>query len=202
MRRLVLTFVIVLLSAGFVQAIENLSFGLGINYLPTSKLEIGEFNHSEESTYDNVFYEGSLFLGLPANFRVGPYYSYYKKTVAPDTPSETDASIWGIGVISDYGYVLTKSGSTEFVFGVESGYGQLSENNLYLSRSTGSVWIGGFGGLRFNLSPIYQLEIDYMYRISNYDFTQYPHKRFEYTGSSLRLTLNYRFFMKTFKEES
>jgi len=121
MARLILIMMTVICCFNAAEAIENVSIGLGGNYLPKSEVENGEFGQYKETTYDNLFGEVSAFAGLPMNFRVGSYFSYYSKTVAPETIIDSDVSIWGIGMLADYGYEITESGSTFFVMGAESG---------------------------------------------------------------------------------
>jgi len=195
MKRLIsIAIILVLFSTLCANALESVSLGLAVEYLPTATVEKGEFGQHEESVYDNLSIQSSIRLGLPAGFKMGPLFSYYRKTIESESASPADVSIWGVGVFADYGYEFTESGRALFVLGTETGYSQLAEDILNEKRSNGAMWIDGVGGFRYLMSPSYSLELDYLLKWSNYDIEGVPLRHYKYSGSTLRLLIEYTLF--------
>jgi hypothetical protein len=187
------SFVAVFILAPGINA-QGVSVGIGMEYLPSAKIQFGNPSNYEAEFYDNLSFETGVYWNFPAGFRLGPIFNYYKKTVTTNASTPSDLSAWGLGVIGDFAFEITESGGTLIVTGFKSGYGQLSDDNEILSRSAGSIWISGLGGMRFRIASNYCIEADYLLGWSQYDLTGEPEKSFKFTGSKLSISLCYNIF--------
>jgi len=70
------------------------------------------------------------------------------------------------------------------------------------TKSSGSMWIGSYMGIRFQLAANFNFELDYLYKISTFDLDSYTKKHFDYSGSSIRISMYYTFYTKSYKEGS
>lgn len=174
---------------------QGLSIGLGTEYLPLSKVEYGNPAQNSYDIYDNLFVEGGLYYNFDTGFRVGSILSLFGRTVTLGGNSPSDISAWGIGLLGDYEYSISESGSTNLVMGLDSGYSKFKDSNEFSRRSGDSYWVGIFGGLRYYFSPRYSLEIDYRVKWLEFNLAGDPvYTTFDFSGSSLRLALGYGFF--------
>ena len=189
-------FVLVFFFSG-VFAAEGVSIGLGTEYMPLSKVEYGNPVVSSFEIYDNMSVETGLYYSFDAGFRTGVIISRFSKSINTGT-SDSDISAWGAGILGDYEYEITESGSTRLVFGMDTGYSKFKENS-FTDRSDDSYWAAFFGGIRYFFSARYFFEFDYRMKWQEFNLVGVPSngapdKTFKFSGSSLRLALGYGFF--------
>jgi len=191
-------FILVFCLSGLFAA-EGISIGLGTEYLPLSKVEFGNPVVSRYEIYDNMLIESGLFYNFEAGFRTGAIVSLFNKSIRLGTGGDSDISSWGVGILGDYEYEITESGSTRLVFGMDTGYGRFKDSNDFSKRTDDSYWAAFFGGIRYFFSARYFLEFDYRMKWQEFNLIGVPadgtqDKTFKFSGSSLRLGLGYGFF--------
>jgi len=173
-------------------AARGFSIGLGTEYMPLSSVEFGNPVVNRYEIYDNMSIESGAFYNFNSGFRIGTIVSLFSKSINTGT-STSDISSWGVGVLGDYQYEITESGSTMLVLGIDSGYSRFKENS-YTDRSDASYWASLFGGVRYFFSARYFFEFDYRMKWQEFELVGTPLKTFKFSGSSLRLALGYGFF--------
>jgi len=181
--------VLIFPAAGY--ATKGISIGLGTEYSPMSKVEFGNPVVNSYEIYDNMTIESGLYYNFSSGFRTGVIVSLFNKNINTDY-SDSDISSWGVGVLGDYEYEITESGSTKLVFGMDTGYSRFKENS-YTNRSDESYWAAFFGGVRYFFSSRYFFEFDYRMKWQEYDLLGVPPKTYKFSGSTLRLALGYGF---------
>ena len=182
-----------------VDAARGISIGLGMEYLPMAKVEFGNPVISRYEIYDNMSIESGLYYNFDTGFRTGAVVSLFSKSINPGANGNSDISSWGIGVLGDYEYRISESGSTGLVFGMDAGYGRFKDSNNFSKRTDDSYWAAFFGGIRYFPGARYFLELDYRMKWQEFDLVGVPadgipDKTFKFSGSSLRLSLGYGFF--------
>jgi len=175
----------------FAKAFNGVSVSIGVEYDPIAKLEYVGGNQPGLDIVDNFAWESGLFYHFPAGFRAGTFFSYYVKKIARGDTRSSDLSSWGIGILGDYGLEITESGRTLLVGGMEAGFGKLTDKNEFSDRSRGAVWVAGIGGIRYFFTRAFSVEMDYRMKWLQYDFTDEPRKNYDFSGSTLRLILEY-----------
>lgn len=178
-------------------AARGFSIGLGMEYVPLSSVEFGNPVVSRYEIYDNMSIESGVYYNFNSGFRIGTIISLFSKSINTDTRS-SDISSWGVGILGDYQYEITESGSTRLVLGMDSGYSKFKENS-YTNRNDESYWASLFGGVRYFFSARYFFEFDYRMKWQEFELvgvpsTAIPDKIYKFSGSSLRLALGYGFF--------
>ena len=167
------------------------SIGLGIEYNPIARLDYINESQIDLDVVDNVALEPGIYYSLSNGFRAGVIYSIYSKKVTRSDTRIADLSSWGIGLLGDYGYEMTESGMTLLVGGMEAGYGELTDKNEFSERTRGGVWIAGLGGIRYYFTRALSMEMDFRMKWLRYDFTEVPLKSYDFSGSTIRITLGY-----------
>lgn len=167
------------------------SVGLGIEYNPIARLDYINESQIDLDVVDNVALEPGIYYSLSNGFRAGVIYSIYSKKVTRSDTRIADLSSWGIGLLGDYGYEMTESGMTLLVGGMEAGYGELTDKNEFSERTRGGVWIAGLGGIRHYFTQAISFEMDFRVKWLQYDFSEIPEKRYDFSGSTIRMTLSY-----------
>jgi len=174
-------------AAGF----SGISLNFGVEYDPIAKFKYVNSSLPGQDIVDNIGWEPGVFYYFPAGFRAGTFFSYYKKEIGRNDNEKSHLSSWGIGVLGDYGYEITETGRTFLVGGMEVGYGDMTDKNQYSSNSSGAFWIDGIGGIRYFFTRTLSMEFDYRMKWLQYDFTEVPRKNYDYSGSTLRISLGY-----------
>ena len=183
--------ILMILSQG-AYAARGFSIGLGMEYMPLSSVEFGNPFVNRYEIYDNMSIEMGAYYNFNSGFRIGTIVSLFSKSINTGT-SSSDISSWGVGVLGDYQYEITESGSTRLVLGTDSGYSKFKENS-FTDRSDESYWAALFGGVRYFFSARYFFEFDYRMKWQEFELMGTPPKTFKFSGSSLRLALGYGFF--------
>lgn len=173
-------------------AARGFSIGLGTEYMPLSSVEFGNPVVNRYEIYDNMSIESGVYYNFNSGFRIGTIVSLFSKSINTGT-SSSDISSWGVGILGDYQYEITESGSTRLVLGMDSGYSKFKESS-FTDRSDESYWASLFGGVRYFFSSRYFFEFDYRMKWQEFDLLGTPPKAFKFSGSSLRLALGYGFF--------
>jgi hypothetical protein len=173
---------------------EGLSVLLAMEYNPLARLSYQNGSEQEYDIVDNISWEPGIYYNFTTGFRTGGFFQYYRKDINPAGTTELNLSSWGIGILTDYGYEITESGRTLLVAGMETGYGELSDKNVYSNRTGGSIWIAGLAGMRYYFTPGLSVELDYRIKWHQYDLSGTPAKSYDFSGSTLRLSLGYRIF--------
>lgn len=192
LRSLFTALITILILPGGIYASKGISVGLGTEYTPLSSVEFGNPPEYRYEFYDNMSIESGLFYNFSSGFRTGVIITLFSKSINTET-SDSDISSWGVGILGDYQYKITESGSTRLVFGMDTGYSRFKENS-YTNRSDESYWASFFGGVRYFFSNRYFFEFDYRMKWQEFDLLGVPAKTFIFSGSSLRLALGYGFF--------
>jgi len=163
----------------------------GFEYNPMAKLEYLNNSRSGLDIVDNIAWEPGIFYGFADGFRVGLIFDYYAKTIDRGGTQSADLKSWGIGLVGDYAYEITESGRTSLVGGMESGYGELTDENDYSIKTEGGVWIAGIGGIRHYFNRAFFMEMDFRMKWQQYEFTGVPRKSYDYSGPTIRINLGY-----------
>jgi hypothetical protein len=78
---------------------------------------------------------------------------------------------------------------------MDTGYSRFKDSNDFSNRSDNSYWASFLAGIRYFFSARYYFEFDYRVKWQEFELTGDPvPKRFDFSGSSLRLALGYGFF--------
>jgi hypothetical protein len=174
---------------------EGLSVLLAMEYNPLARLSYQNGSEQEYDIVDNISWEPGIYYNFTTGFRTGAFFQYYRKNTEAGT-TEYKLSSWGIGILTDYGYEITESGRTLLVAGMETGYGEFTDRNNVTVRkqSGGALWIAGLAGMRYYFTPGLSVELDYRIKWHQYDLSGTPAKSYDFSGSTLRLSLGYRIF--------
>jgi hypothetical protein len=167
--------------------------GLGMDYTPIAKLEYVNNPDADFEIVDNIDWQARGFYGFGNGLRAGLFFDYYRKRIHPAAFTTDDLSKWGIGLLGDYGYEITESGNTQLVGGMETGYGELTDKESLASMTAGSIWVAGLAGVRFVLTYNIWLEFDYRLSWLEFELNGPIPKKYLFSGSSLRLSLEYPF---------
>jgi hypothetical protein len=174
-----------------IQAFSGLSAGMGMEYNPIAKLSYPN-SGVEYEIVDNITWEPGIYYSFATGFRTGAFFDYYRKTYDPvGTNPKSSLSSWGIGLLGDYAYEMTASGRTLLIGGMEIGYGEFTDDNDSARRTSGSVWIAGIGGLRYYFTSSFSLELDYRIKWQQYDMSGTPAKSYDFSGSTIRISVDY-----------
>ncbi len=187
--------VIILYSSPAIQAFSGVSAAMAIEYNPIAKLSYPNSGGAEYEIVDNVTWEPGVYYNFATGFRAGTFFSLYNKTFdSGGTVPRYRLLSWGIGLLGDYAHELTESGRTLLISGMEIGYGEFTDDNVNSKRSSGSVWIAGIGGLRYYFTPGLSMELDYRIKWHQYDLTGTPAKSYDFSGSTIRISMSYGFY--------
>jgi hypothetical protein len=169
----------------------GIDLGLGLDYTPIVQLSYIENPNLDYEIVDNVTWQGRAFCNFGNGFRAGGLFEIYNKSLSPGGFSVIDLSAWGVGLVGDYAYDITESGNTLLVAGMETGYGELTQKASDTKKTAGSVWIGGLGGIRFLIAFNVRCEVDYRITFLEYEIKGAVSRKYSFSGSSLRLVLEY-----------
>ena len=176
------------------RAAEGTSVVIGMEYNPLAKLSYQNGSDQEYEIVDNISWEPGVYYNFTTGFRTGAFFQYYRKNTNPTGTTELRLSSWGIGILTDYGYEMTESGRTLLVAGMEAGYGEFTDKNDFSNRTGGALWVAGLGGIRYYFTPGFCMELDYRIKWDQYDLPGTPSKSYDFSGSTLRLSLGYSIF--------
>ena len=191
----ILANVIILCSNPAVHAFNGVSAGIGMEYIPIAKLSYPNSGGAAYEIVDNVTWEPGVYYNFATGFRTGTFLNIYGKTYDPGgTVPKSRLSSWGIGILGDYAHELTESGGTLLIAGMEIGYGEFTDDNVNSKRSNGSMWVAGVGGLRYYFTPGLSMEFDYRIKWHQYDLTGTPAKTYDFSGSTIRISMSYGFY--------
>lgn len=179
----------------------DVNLGLGLDYTLIGRLRYEGNPNADFDFYDNLAWQGRASYSFDNGFKSGLVFDYYAKTIRPNPSTRDDLSMWGLGVYGDYGYPITESGRTRLVGGMEIGYGELTDKSTSFSETAGSVWIAGLAGTRFMIGGKAWLELDYRLAWQEFELATTPQRRYLFSGSSLRLALEYPIFSGREKPE-
>ena len=175
-------------------ASKGFSISLGTEYLPLSKVEFGNPAVNSYEIYDNMSVESGLYYCFEPGFRAGTIASFFNKNVDTGN-SSSDLFSWGIGILGDFEFKISESGNTRLLLGTDTGFAKLRDSNDFSKRSDDSYWASFFGGIRYFFSSRYYFELDYRMKWQEFELIGAPvDKSFDFSGSSLRLSLGYGFF--------
>jgi hypothetical protein len=172
-------------------AYAGVTLGLGLDYTPIAKVQYVENPDLDYELVDNIAWQGSAFYDFGNGLRAGAIFDIYKKKIRQSDYRYVNLSEWGIGAVGDYAYDITESGNTFLVAGMEGGYGELSDKSASPKISAGSIWVGGLAGIRFHITYDFWCEIDYRLIWREYELNAAAVKKYLFSGSSLRLALEY-----------
>jgi len=176
------------------QAESSINLGIGLDYTPIALLRYDNNHNADYDIVDNTAWQGRLSYGFGNGFKSGLLFDYMSKTIHPGSYTTTDLSLWGLGAYGDYGYEITESGHALLVAGMETGYGELTDKSVGISKSAGAIWIAGLVGTRFLIGGKVWLETDYRLGWQEFEIPQNPQRRYRFSGSSLRVSLEYPIF--------
>jgi hypothetical protein len=172
-------------------ALAGLTLGLGLDYTPIARMKYVNNSDIEFEIVDNVAWQGRLLYDFNNGLRATGIVDFYKKKIHPGAFSAIDLSQWTLGFGGDYGYEITESGATLISAGMETGYGQLTSGSNALSSTSGSMWVSGMVGVRFLVAYNFWCELDYRLVWLEYEIRDINPKKFIFSGSCLRLALDY-----------
>jgi hypothetical protein len=198
---IVAVLIIVLGGYAGVRAAEGMSVVMAMEYNPLARLSYQNGSDLEYDIVDNISWEPGVYYNFTTGFRTGAFFQYYRKRINPAGTTELRLSSWGIGILTDYGYEITESGRTLLVAGMETGYGEFTDKNDYANRTGGSIWIAGLVGMRYFFTPGLSVELDYRIKWHQYDLSGTPAKSYDFSGSTLRLSLGYTIFSSHKKDK-
>ena len=192
---LILASVIIFYSNPAIHAFNGVSAGIGMEYIPIAKLSYPNSGGAEYEIVDNVTWEPGVYYNFATGFRTGTFFSLYNKTFeSVGAEPRSRLSSWGIGLLGDYAYEMTDSGRSLLIAGMEIGYGEFTYDNQNAKRTSGSVWIAGVGGVRYYFTPGLSMEFDYRIKWHQYDLTGTPAKTYDFSGSTIRISMSYGFY--------
>jgi hypothetical protein len=170
---------------------KGIKLGLGFDYAPTAKVKYVRNADLNFEIFDNLIWQGQANYDF-GNFSAGALFDYLSKTIHPQDYLTTNLSVWGIGACADYGYNMTESGHAQLVGGIETGYARLHDKSGESSVSDGSLWAAGVAGLRFMIVKNLWLETDYKLSWMEFGPISVREKKYDLSGSSLKLALDYQ----------
>ncbi|HBC45576.1 MAG TPA: hypothetical protein DCZ43_00875, partial [candidate division Zixibacteria bacterium] len=170
---------------------KGIKLGLGFDYAPIAKVKYVRNSELNFEIFDNLIWQGKATYDF-GNFSAGALFDYLSKTIHPQDYLTTDLSVWGIGACADYGYNMTESGHAQLVGGIETGYARLHDKSGESSVSDGSLWAAGVAGLRFMIVKNLWLETDYKLSWMEFGPISVREKKYDLSGSSLKLALDYQ----------
>ena len=171
---------------------KGIKLGLGFDYAPTAKVKYVRNPELNFEIFDNLIWQGKATYDFGNGFSGGALFDYLSKSIHPQDYLTTKLSLWGIGVCADYGYNMTESGHAQLVGGIETGYARLRDKSGESSVSDGSLWATGVAGLRFLIVKNFWLETDYQLSWMQFGPISIREKKYDLSGSSLKLTLDYQ----------
>lgn len=172
-------------------ASEGIRLGAGFDYIPIAKLEYESNLQAKTEIFDNIIWQGRASYDFGNGLKSGILFDYLAKSYSPGPFRKSDLTLWGIGLIGDYGYELTDTGHALLVGGAELGYAHLTDNSGGSSGKAGSFWIAGIAGLRFLIFRKIWLESDYRLTFQEFGPLGTLEKKYLLSGSGLRLFLEY-----------
>jgi hypothetical protein len=171
---------------------KEFELGFGLNYTPVERIKyVGTFL-TDYNIVDNVSWEGRFSYLYKDGIKGGLEFDYSGRTIHPRPFTTDDIKIWQAGAFSDYNFEIIESGKDKLLFGFETGYARLSDKYQGRTKSDGSFWITGMTGLKFKLFSKIWGEIDYRISHLQFDIVYDLHQRYIFTGSSLRVALDYQ----------
>jgi hypothetical protein len=183
--------IIIFMLIAFSAASAGITIGLGFDYIPFVKMQYVNNPSLDLDIVDNIAWHGRVIYDFENGLRAGSIFNYYKKGTDENGFRSIKLTQWGIGLTGDYSYDITESGTTFLVGGMETGYGELSDRTAPPAVTVGSIWVGGLAGLRFHVVQNFWCELDYRLIYLEYEINGPIPKKYLFSGSSLRLTLEY-----------
>jgi hypothetical protein len=177
-------------------AVEGIRLGLGFDYIPISKVEYVRDPELNFQVFDNIIWQGRATYDFGNGFNAGTFFDYYSRQIHPQGYLTSNLSLWGAGFFGDYGYEMTESGHALLVTGAETGFGRLTDKAGSTKYSDGSLFIAGLVGLRFTVAPRLWLNTDYRLSFEEFGPLGPREKKYFFSGSSLRLSLEYQIYSK------
>ena len=171
---------------------EGIKLGLGFDYTPIAKVKYVRNPELNFEIFDNLIWQGKATYDFGNGFTAGALFDYLSKTIHPQDYLTTKLSLWGIGACAGYGYNMTESGHAQLVGGIETGYARLHDKSGGSSVSIGSPWAAGIAGLRFLIANNLWLESDYQLSWMQFGPISVREKKYDLSGSSLKLALDYQ----------
>ncbi|OGC93763.1 MAG: hypothetical protein A2W25_06520 [candidate division Zixibacteria bacterium RBG_16_53_22] len=191
MRRFTLVAICFWLLFAAISAGAGVTLGLGLDYTPIVNLQYVNNPDLDYEIVDNIAWQGRAFYDFENGFRAGGIFDYLRKSSGEGGFRSIELSQWGIGLVGEYGYEITETGNTILVGGMETGYGELSDKTNSPTVTAGSIWIGGLAGLRFHVTHNFWCELAYRFIWLEFEINSPNLKKYLFSGSSLRLTLEY-----------
>ena len=182
-------------------AASSVNLGLGIDYTPIARLRYVNNPGADFEIVDNIAWQGRVSYDFGNGFKSGLIFDILNKTIHPGAHTTTDLSIWGLGAFGDYGYEITESGHALLVAGIETGYGELTDKSQGISKSSGAIWIAGMAGFRFLIARKVWLETLYRLTWQEFEIATYPERKYKFSSSSLRVSLDYPIFSRKDRTE-
>jgi opacity protein-like surface antigen len=179
------------------RAAGGFSIGAGLIYNPTAKLEYFRNHEADYQIVDNIVWEPRLIYDFENGFRGGVRAGFYKKRIFPGGSTRSDITFWNLGFLGEYGYEITETGRTLVLGGMEIGYGNLTDKSNLNSATAGSFGVAAFGGVRHLFSRRISLQLDYRLGWLEFDLGGVPEKKYNYSGSGLRLAVDYQFHFRS-----
>jgi hypothetical protein len=171
---------------------KGIKLGLGFDYTPIAKVKYVRNPELNFEVFDNLIWQGQATYDFGNGFTGGVLFDYLSKTIHPQDYLTTDLSLWAVGACADYGYKMTESGHAQLVGGVETGYARLHDKSGGSSVSDGSLWVAGVAGLRLLIAKNLWLESDYQLSWMQFGPIGAREKKYDLSGSSLKLVLEYQ----------
>jgi hypothetical protein len=194
-------YAISLLMVSAAQAANGFDIGAGLLYNPTARLEYAGNPEADYEIIDNVIWVPRMLYDFGNGFRAGAHFDIYKKRIFPGGSTRSDVSFWGAGLLGEYDYAITESGRTLVVGGMETGYERLTDRSNSMSARVASIGVAAYGGVRYMFSPRFSLEMDYHFGWLEFDLNASPKRKYNYSGSGLRLSIAYQFYVQPGKTE-
>ena len=190
MRRYLALFFIIINTMISESIAGKINLGVGFDYFPVARLQYVNNRNADFDIVDNIAWQGRASYSLGNGFQGGLIFEYYGKRIHPNPSTTTELSQWNLGLVGNYGYAITETGHMLLVAGIEAGYGELTDNSNTISMISSSPWIAGLAGTRFMIASAIWFDVDYRIGIQDFNMNTQPVKKYLFTGSSLRLSLD------------
>jgi hypothetical protein len=169
---------------------KTVNIGAGFDYIPIAILRYDNSSVADFEIVDNIAWQGRLSYSFGNGFKSGLMFDYLSKSIRPGSSIKTDLRLWGLGAFGDYGYEITETGHTLLVAGMETGYGELSDKSIGVTKSSGAPWVAGLIGTRFLIGGAVWLETVYRLGWQEFEIAKRPSRKYRFGGSSLRISLD------------
>jgi hypothetical protein len=170
-------------------ALSEVIFLAGVDYTPVAKLKYPESLMPDREIVDNFIWESRCLYKFENGFEIGVVFNHYQRRFWPGGITRSDIRFWGVGLAGNYSAALNPSGRTSLLAGIETGFSGFSDHCSFGTRNTESFWAGGFTGIKHHfLGPVF-FEFDLLVKWLEFDFTNPPQKKYEYSGTALRFSL-------------